>query len=338
VIAAGVQADRELLSKLVGPDQKLQGITSLLDPSSSFDLASLFRHELNRDRVRVGEGLRILAAEVPQGMGAEVLRAMQPELAQDWPRIPMYVRAKTAPGADTLWVSETGEPLLALQRVGLGLTAACAFSFGDSGYIKDERSRAFGELLAPLLRVLVRGKRTDRPSVRVEGEDLVVQGLPEGTPADLEARVFGSYAEDSDPPAVVIELDPPMEGGDPRRIRRGRWPSSAAEALSNLWDEHDLGTRAQKFGSARAPRVEIRARASTAPAWPPIQLALAPPRAVEFVLPRPRIPPFEPIAADRPDSRVARPRPHPAAPWVLLSGMLLLTGAGLAGAFSRRVR
>jgi hypothetical protein len=174
--------------------------------------------------------------------------------------------------------------------------------------------------------------------VRVEGDDLVVEGLPEDAPADLEARVFGTYVEASDPPAAVISLAPPIEGGDPRRVRRGRWPMSAAEVLSALWDEHDRGTRSARFDTARAPRVEIRASGPASAAWPPIQLALAPPRAVEFVLPRPRIPPFESIAADPAASRDPRPAPHPSAPWVLLSGMVLLTGAGLAGSFSRRFR
>jgi len=338
VIAAGARSDRELLSRLVAPGQRLESVSSLLDSSSSSQLRDLFWRELNRERVRGGERLRILPADDSRALGAEILAAMKPELAQDWPTIESYVRARIAPGGDTLWVSETGEPLLALQRVGLGMTAACAFSFGHGPGFQDERSQEFAELLAPLLRVLARGQRTDRPRVRVEGEDLVVEGLPEGTPAELEARVFGSLAEESDPPTTVIPLGPPLEGGDPRRVRHGRWPTSAAEALSRLWDEHDLGLRDQHYASARIPRVEVRARGTAGTSWPPIQLALAPPRAVEFVLPRPRIPPFEQVDADVSRLASRRLEPHPYAPWVLLSGMLLLTGAGLAGSFTRRVR
>jgi Mg-chelatase subunit ChlD len=325
VIAAGKEADRELLARLVGTGQKLEEVASLLDLGTGSDLRGLFRRELNRDRVREGPALRILPAGTPTGPGAEILRAMGPDRTLDWPTIRSYVRAKGAPGADVLWVSETGDPLLAVQRVGLGLTAACAFSLARQA----TPSSAMGERLAPLLRALARGKRDDRPSVRVEGDDLIVQGLPEDTPADLEARVFGADAGESDPPRIVIDLGPQIEGGDPRRLRRGSWPASA-EWLSMLWDESGA--------SALAPRVEIRARGSSASKWTPIQLALAPPRAVEFVLPRPRIPPFETVAAYRSDSRSPRPAPHPSAPWVLLSGMVLLTGAGLAGSFSRRFR
>lgn len=336
VIAAGVLADRELLSRLVGPDQRLEAVSSLLDSSSSSYLQLLFRRELNRERVRAGEGLRILPARAPTGIGAEILSAMKPDLAQDWPTIRSYVRAKTAPGAEGLWASETGEPLLAVQRVGLGLTAASAFSLDPEW--PDDRSPAFGDLLAPLVRALARGRPGQRPSVRVEGDELVLEGLPEGSPAELEARVFGSHADELDLPTAVISLAPPIEGGDPRRVRRGRWPSSATEVLSMLWDEHDLGTLTRKHGSARSPRVEIRAGGQPDSTWPPIQLALAPPRAVEFVLPRPRIPPFETSASKRLAAGVARRKPHPAAPWVLLSGMLLLTGAAFAGAFAGRVR
>jgi len=327
VIAAGVHVERELLSRLVDPDQEVEEVGSLLDAADGSAVRSLFRRELNRERIREGMNLRILPGE-PQGLGAEILRAMKPELwSNNFPSTSSYVRARSAPGAEVLWVAEAGEPLLALQRVGLGLTAAYAFS--TAGW------RDAGNLYFPLMRALARGRSGERPSIRVEGSDLVVEGLPETSPPDLEALVFASHALESDPPCAVIPLTAPVEGGDPRRVRRGRWPSDATEALSALWDEHDLELQSRQYRSARVPRVEIRASEST---WAPIQLALAPPRAVEFVLPRPRIPPFETIAVDRSESRATRPRSHPSAPWVLLSGLLLLAGAGFAGSFSRRVR
>ncbi|MFN0008896.1 MAG: vWA domain-containing protein [Planctomycetota bacterium] len=338
VIAAGEESDRALLSKLVAPGQQLESVSSLLDSSSSTQLRALFWRELNLERVREGDRLRILPAQATGALKTEILAAMKPESAQSWPTLASYVRARVSPGAAALWTSETGEPLLAIQRVGLGTSAACAFSLGHGLQLPAERPFAFGELLTPLLRTLARGGRSERTRVRVEGEDLLVDSLPEDAPADLEARVFGAYAEEGDPPTAVIPLAPAIEGGDPRRDRRGRWPSSATELLSVLWDEHDLGRVTRSFGSARAPRVEIRAAGKAEASWTPIHLALAPPRAVEFVLPRPRIPPFETIAVDRPQSGSSRPSPHSSAPWVLLSGLLLLAGAGFAGTFSRSVR
>lgn len=326
VIAAGSGADRELLSRFVAADQMLEEVDALLESSKSSVLRGLFQRELNRDRVREGSALRIMPAETPAGPGAEILQAMRPDLARDWPAIRSYVRAKRAPGADVLWVSETGDPLLAVQRVGLGLTAACAFSVTPP--LKQDPDSAMGERLAPLLRALARGQRSSRPNVRVERDEFVVHGLPVDTPAEIEARLFTADAQESDPPLIVIELGPPIEG-DPRRVRRGIPPASAA-SLSMLWE----GTEAL----ARTARIEIRARGTAGTSWTPIQLALSPPRSVEFVLPRPRIPPFETIAVDRSESSVVRSKPHPSAPWILLSGLLLLAGAGFAGTFSRRVR
>jgi Mg-chelatase subunit ChlD len=347
VIAAGDDADRGLLSRLVAPGERLEEVGSLLDLGMSGNLERIFRRELDRDRVREGEQLRVLpsptllAPSSVATVGADVLRAQKPESAADWPAIQRYVRTKVVPGAGVLWISETGEPLLALQRVGLGMTAACAFApIADSGQAWRDRS----DLFEPLLRALARGKREPLPRLRVEADELFVEDLPADAPALLEARVFSAQAREGDAPAAVIALSPPIQGADPRRVRTGRWSASLGGGFGSLWDEFQLDTERERTATARVPRVEICASGAASHAWPPIQLALAPPQVAEFRLPRPRIPAMEFLAAnpargEHPGaSRGARwpPQPHPAAPWVLFSGLLLLAVAGLSGFFSRR--
>jgi hypothetical protein len=117
----------------------------------------------------------------------------------------------------------------------------------------------------------------------------------------------------------VLALSPPIEGADPSRTR-----TSPARA-------QDL---------ADAEQVEIRVPGGVDGAWPPIELALPAPRSPEFALPRPRVDDALLSASPRTASKreAAGPRAHPAAPWVLFSGLLLLTVSGLAGFFARRSR
>jgi hypothetical protein len=165
----------------------------------------------------------------------------------------------------------------------------------------------------------------------VAGDELVLQSLPEDAPADLEARVFAADAQPGDPPRVVLPLSAPSEGADPRLERRVRLSDGDAIQLAALWDLGPGG-----FGSARTPRVEVRTAAGRDSAWPAIVLPLALPRPAEFVLPRSKLPETRTDLSPAPTR--GGPRPHPAAPPILLSGMLLLTLAASLGSFARRGR
>jgi len=331
VLAAGEEPDRELLSKLIVAGEELRSVGALDAPGAANLLTAIFRRELTANRVREGPRLRVLPSgalldpAAPSTLGADILRGQKPELAAGWPPIQRYVRTQVASGAELVWSSEKGEPLLAIHRVGLGAVAACAFAPVE-GWGADWARRA--DLWAPLLRALARGKRDATPIVRIAGDEVTVEDLGPDTPAELEARVFPAGSRVGDPPAAVVPLSPPTQGADPRRVRAGRWPSSAAAALEDPVE-------------GEFPRVELHARAAAA-AWPPIALPLPTSRAPEFVLPRTHLHADELFArptgaGDRP--RVAASmRAHPAAPKVLFSGLFLLTCAGLAGFFARRAR
>lgn len=303
VIAAGSDPDMRLLEPLVAPGETLRAVGELA--SSSRSLAEIFEREISKDRIREGESLRVLPAAVAEGsLAADILRAGMPSDPASWPTLRKYARAKLAPGAEAIWVSDRGEPLLAIQRVGRGVVAASAF----------DADPAWSQLLAPLLRTLARGKKEFGARARFEEGVLTVEGLPEGSPAQLEARVF--TAEDGRPP-VVLALSPPIEGAEPSRTRTAP-------------------ARAQDL--AGAERIEVRAPGAIDEAWPPLELLLASPRSPEFVLPRPRVDPeaLRAPALRAPERSATGPRPHPAAAWVLFSGLCLLTLSGLAGFFSRR--
>jgi len=325
VIAAGEDPDRDLLSSLLLQGEELRAVGSLSDAKAAVRIREIFRRETSRGSVREGENLRVLPAaalldpDAPASVGAEVLRAQKPEGSAGWPAIQRYVRARSARGAEVLWSSERGEPLLALQRVGLGLAAACAFGPLREG---ENRWAERPDLWAPLLRTLARGQRTAPPRLRVEGDELTLEDLPEDTPAELEARVYAASEASGEAPACVIELSAPTSGVDPRRVRRGHWPALATLPVRDLPD-----------GS---PRLELHPRGRVVP-WTPIVLPFVTPRSPEDALPRPRWNAGAfPASSSRavPSAAPAR-RPLPAAPWVLVSGLLLLTIAALAGSFSR---
>ena len=314
VIAAGDAPDLAVLKTLVAAGESLREVGPLAGASES--LADVFRREIAREGFREGEGLRVLPAPRAEGsLAADVLEGFGSADPAAWPTIRRYARAELAPGAEAVLVSERGEPLLAIHRVGQGLVAACAFEPGED----------WTPLLTPLLRALARGDRGD-PSggdrgsaarARLHGGELAIENLPAGAPAELEAHVFGADAAE---PILVLPLSPPLEGADPRRTRVATWPGLDLEL--------------------RIARVEVRARGGVDGGFAPLDLALAGPRSPESVLPRPRVDPgaIEGRAADASGRRASGPRPHPAARWVLFSGLLLLTISGLSGFFERRSR
>jgi hypothetical protein len=335
VIAAGDAPERELLSSLVAPEERLWSL-GVFGVSSS-RLAEIFRREVTADRTREGPELRVLTAQklldptALPSLGSDVLRAQAGDASADWPSIQRYARAKPAPGAEVLWSSEKGEPLLAIQRVGAGASAACAFA-PIAAWGPDWSKRA--DLWAPLLRALARGKREPLPAVHVEEDELTVEDLPTDAPADLEARIFAADAWPGAPPAVVLMLSAPTQGVDPRRVRTARWPHGGVDLRGDADLRQGIG-----LDDPILPRLEIRSRGSSDASWPAIVLPFPAPRAPEFVLPRSRMDWSRAAPLPSVPAGPARsPRAHPSAPWVLFSGLLLLAIAGLVGAFARRSR
>ena len=128
VVAIGSEADTEFLGKLVAPDDQL------LIEGEWGDLSALFQRELHRERRTCGEGLRLFSAPAVDGtMAIELQRAILAGTGADdaaafGPPLECWVRTVALPSAELLWVGPEGEPVAAIQRVGLGATAFFASS------------------------------------------------------------------------------------------------------------------------------------------------------------------------------------------------------------------
>lgn len=232
VLAAGEDADVGLLSALLAPGEQLVHAEDLSG------LTDLFRREVLGDRVRHG-GFEVRVA--PTG-------ELEPsgELLDAWrrggtapPPVEGYLRCEARPGADVLWRSSAdGEPLLALGRAGTGLVAAWPTSPFPGWAPAFER--AGDTLLLPLLRSLARGaRRGSATRLRTVGDRLVLEGVPEGWPARIEARLL-AYVPGSPEVRELLEEDlartellPPSlpAGLDPRRVRCGSLPAALDRLL-----------------------------------------------------------------------------------------------------------
>ena len=310
VLALGDRPRLDYLRGLLLPGEAIVDVRDLAD------LAPLLSLEVNRHRVRLDEGLSIvpLAPGGAGGPAAEVVAAqLEAGPPAEWGRPRGYVRAEVRPGAEVAWRSSVeGEPLLALQAVGAGRTAALAFSPG-AAWCPGLASRL--ELLAPLLEVLARGRRSEeaRPRLAVEAGELALDGAPLDWPAavELELRPAASgELGELEPPALgrLTLLPAARPGEDPRRARRAPWPT----LLDRLPRGAPLVARVlDPAGGERLALLHLRAPG--APEWAGGERA------------RPGEREDLPRAEPRP---VVRPRgPHPWALAVLLAGVLC-AGAG----------
>ena len=171
VIAIGADADETFLRTLLPEDEELARSRDLAD------LGALLLRERNAERVRSGPDLFARLVH-PSGTSSPLAR----ELAESWresfarPRpIGAHERARAAPLAEVLWTSSDNEPLLAIQRVGRGLVAACTGSpsNGWTPFLTDAP-----EILAPLLAVLARERRERFASARDRGRRSGARALP----------------------------------------------------------------------------------------------------------------------------------------------------------------
>ncbi len=224
VIAVG-DADLELLGHLTEGDQ------AVLRGENLEDLRAIFRRELRGAQLAEGERLPVRASAMePDSLAASVLEpAGDPEL----PPLRRYVRDELRPGAESLWESEDGEPLLGLQRVGLGRTAVFA-SLPDPEWAPEWSGRSgLGEPreFDGLLRWLARGpgRREETPLARVEDDTLVVEGLARDAPPRLSGTLVDRAGE---PVLSRLELLPGAElGRDPWTMREARLPGGRPDDL-----------------------------------------------------------------------------------------------------------
>jgi hypothetical protein len=315
VVAVGERADRALLGALLPPG---------VEPVSAGDLgelAEIFHLEVHRERVLEGAGLRVVPAD-PAGLAslpaaAEALAAQGTVAAGDWPTFRRAVRSEASEGAGVLWKSEEGDPLLAVQRVGAGLTAAWASAPLAQWSPRWAEATA---LTAPLLRVLARRDRGgERLEAEVVGGELVLTSVPADWPALVRAKVLLSSRPAGGAGALegvlgVLELAPPPTpaGLDPAALR--------AAPLPAFIDRAPPGS---------VVRLEVADAAGGYLGQAPLVLARAP----EFSPRTGRLGDL-PDPAGR-EGAVARRRAHPAAGRVLTAALLLLFAAGAAGIFRR---
>ena len=319
VIAAGAQPERQLLERLVQPGE------ALLEARDLGQLGELFQREVFRGRERAGQLAARAADTGSLSVTTELLGAWGPG-ADSWPAHDRYLRCRVRTGADVLLAaSESGEPLLAWQRVGSGLVAAWASSTLD-GWAPG--LRASEDLFGPLLRTLARrGDRSGSVRVIVAGAELRVSGDLEAWPAEPRAEIH-SARWGVDPSGAVSErllasvsLVPavPWPGADPRRHRRGELPAEVA---------HRSG--AQPLGVRLLDGVSGELLASA-----PLHLACEPelqPGGARR-LEEPWVSPPGAVQTVRPEVRRAA---HPQA-WIwLLGGLVALFAAALFGAASSR--
>jgi Mg-chelatase subunit ChlD len=335
VVATGEDPDRELLGALVpegagGPGRRrLLEARSLADARAMSALRELFEREIASDRLREAEALRVLPAPVAahgsSSLASEIAAAQSASDAAGWPSVRRFVLARAAEHADVLWTSSERDPLLAVQRVGLGASAACAFAIPD--WAPEWTARA--DLLAPLLRALGRAHRARAVHARIVDGELALEGLGAGAPALLEASVFDADAAPGSPPLATLALAPRENAIDLAERRS----DGAAPVLARAGGHASLRVEVRAPGRspilppmhARKPLFELPLMLERAPEfrWPVLRIARASADERE-------------VGARAPSADSSGTRAHPAAPEVLAAGLALLAGSAILGFFTRR--
>lgn len=297
-IAVGADADLGLLAALAtdGADVPRAGA---LEAAARERLARILARELGVARA-AGAGPHAVrpAPDVRGEPATSVLAAQRALFASAWPAVATHVAADATERASVLWRSETGAPLLALEAVGLGRTAALAFAPGDDAEAWTEPAPL--ALLAPLARCLGEGRARAALVARLDGERLVLEGAAlAGAPARIGARV---RPQDGSVPSEDVVLEPDLGPGGDLAARAAPWPKALDRAAGGFEVEVALD--------------------------PPRGLVLAPRRAPEDRLPRALFVP--PAGGPEPDSPLAAAA-DPRAGWVLAAAVVLLAGAALLG-------
>jgi hypothetical protein len=271
-ISAGSAANVERLASLL-PEGEGVIQADALDEAA---LADLFAREIARESWRAGHDLAVLAAlRASSGSLADAILGAEAQNAP-WPPIERYLRMRSAQDADPVWVSERGEPLLALRRVGRGVAATVAFTPIDD--VAPRWVATGGALFGPLLRALGRRPHTSEPTVNKRDGKLVVEDLPIDAPAELDARIDVPARGIAPASSITVHLLPETAATDPRVVRSAPWPVeldeiaggallpvtlSAANDGSRWSTTLELGMGSEFRGGARSPHDLTAARASS---------------------------------------------------------------------------
>ncbi len=281
VFAVGADANVEFLRGLVSDEDKLY----VGDRSS--DLADLFRREVNRERVREAAAIPV---ELRSGPLARELLATDLEPAS----LSRLIRTERRATAETVLVSDRGEPVLAVQRVGRGRTMLMtSMPFADWG---PEWSARLGDWV-PALRWCAR-RTEDGAGLGLEVEEgrLVLRGVAPETPLVLFGRVDarGTGVESGEREPLLFALPTDGAGVGSSEVRSAEIPawlaSQAAESRTLQFESMDgerlfslplsagrnpefteprslweLGSESPSEGPGRSPDVEISSSADLSP-------------------------------------------------------------------------
>lgn len=212
VIGVG-EPNLPLLTQLAGAPERVR-VGQTLD-----DLRAVFHRELHGAQLAEGD---LAVRSVPRAAGSladEV--SSEGGAARALPPLERYVRNRLRSGAEILWESGTGEPILALMRAGLGRVALFSSRPG-AGWGSRYARPGLGEPaeFAGLLRWLARGPESGRtPEARLEEDLLRLRGLDPDTPPELVVRLRDARQ----PWEESLVLTPPaVPGFDVLRTREGR--------------------------------------------------------------------------------------------------------------------
>ena len=307
VIAVGEDPDFDLLRSFL-PEGR--------EPTRVFDyggLEEVFQRSVNRERVESGS-LPLLVSSVPEdGPGSGLSQALR---RTTLPPIARALLTKERAGAAVLLRTGSGNPVLAIRRVGTGLCAMLATGPGRewNGGLK------LGVHLGDLLRTLGREAHPERAPRFVLGEELVLENARLEWPAQLEAHfVRTDGREEVVLGQCLLGLSKSPPATDPRNRRVAARPA----VLDGLPRGAALAVDLLNRVGERLARLSLDTPA-------PIEFSLA----HELRLPRDRLE-FQ-TSSDLAIDEVGRElgAAHPSAPYLLLAGLLLSAFSSLAG--SRR--
>jgi len=180
--AIGEEANVDFLRTLVSDEQDLYAGDELTN------LGELFGREVNRERVREGSPIALSAKSGP--LAREILAA---EL--DPPPLGRLIRMELAPPAEAVLVSDEGEPVMAVLRVGRGRVVQLAsLPFADWG---AAWSRELGELVPALTWCARRSDDAGGLTLEQEGDQVVLRGVEADTPPILTAQLTGTEPDRS---------------------------------------------------------------------------------------------------------------------------------------------
>lgn len=307
ILAVGEEPDLELLDAMLPEDEDPTRVRDFAD------LSVLFQRKVNRERTEFGPFALALPPRPNDDLAREVHASLK---ANSLPRLGAALRMQENSSGTVLLRSENGNPVLAVQRVGLGKAAVLATGPGTpwAGEL------TVGGSLQGLLRVLGRDAQAERAlRVRVQPArpaSITIENVPSTWPPRARVRIL-RFGADSEKELEEVSASLPTRDlcSGPLKTRHVTWPrcfetlEPGAPLVFEIETESGEAL-ARLSGRAPGPPELVRSRAIGA------------------------LPERRPVDESERDLR----SPDPRAPYLLLGGLglLFLAGLGSTGRFGGR--